>query len=247
MKTKVEDQMGDSAMKKFPVIVAAMTKQDFKKLEKPGQEIHDLLGMLNASGIECTNDCYGQERKEWRPFGKNGETIETFITETIKLHEQEYGLCPDFSLSEALLSRNKTTRGTAWRELKKNGWCFLVIDGVSVYDPHIRETITKSVGVDSDRVAIAVLSPVNAMQHPVNEHLLGFLEEIDPFNFRYQLYYDPKVDFLTGDTTCLRRWLRLNLERMSIEMEEIERRIRERKAALIRDYKEERRGYEDVV
>jgi hypothetical protein len=251
------NQVGSNAPpKSIPIVIAAMNRTELQPLECPDattvdsmEDVRDFLALLDASDIGSIRECYGDKRREWRPFGKDDDTIERLIEKIMDLH-QKYSLKPDFSLSEDFFSLNQATRRLAWQKAGENGWCFLIIDGVSIHHPDIRGNVVHSLGAmkRNERVALAVLSPFDATKHEINEKLIELLEkDLQAVDSRYRFDLDPKVDILTGDTTCFHRWFRLNLEQVRLEIEEEDKRMNNGRRSWMQETQRPVRGYNDLV
>ena len=212
----------------IPVIIAAMTKTELEKLTsatgqwaEDGKQILSFMEILKASDIGDLYECYGNKRELWHPFGESGQTIRELVDALIALHAN-LAFKAYFDLSDDFFSLNQTTRRTVWKVLSEERWFFLIVDSVSLYHRHIRKTLAQSLGAinPSNRVAIVVLTPLDATQHAVNKALLDLMnDEADAIITRYGYGFEPRVDILVGDAISLNRWLSINLERTRSEKE----------------------------
>lgn len=221
-------QVGITALKKIPVIVAAMTQEEYQSLTSgptPNASTHialsQFLKALQKNNIDMSGR-YGKKREEWRPFGKDSKTIEDLVDGLFGLYREEYSLEPDLSLVEDFFHADSTARRTTWTDLKQRGWCFLIIDGVSMYHSEVRNYVVQALNVvRHEQVAMVVLSPFDVTRHEVHSELIKLInDECGGIMTRYEIEHDPKVDILSGDSLCFHRWLRVHMERTRAEMEQ---------------------------
>lgn len=221
-------QVGIPALKRVPVIIAAMTQKEFRSLTSqptPNASTHialsQFLSALRENNIDIDGR-YGKRREEWRPFGKDNRTIKDLVDGLFELYREEYSLEPDLSLVEDFFNTDPTTRRTAWTDLKQRGWCFLIIDGVSMYHSEVRNHVVQALNVvRHEQVAMVVLSPFDVTRHKVHSELIELInKKCGGIMARYEIEHDPKVDILSGDSLCFHRWLRVHMERTRAEMEQ---------------------------
>lgn len=220
-------QISTSLPRRIPIVVAAMTRAelpppigalgDTDVVEE--RRLYDFLGLLAENDLEDVRQRYGDERTEWHPFGANKPTIRHLVEEFFDKFDQKHSLTPDFGLAEDFFDLDSTTSETTWIELRDREYCFLLVDGVSLYHSHIRGTLIHALSAVGEKATVVVLSPFDSTRTPVHGSLMELVEEhCKGVMARYRRDFDPRIDILAGGKLCFDRWLKTSIQRTRAEI-----------------------------
>jgi hypothetical protein len=165
---------------------------------------------------------YGEKRDDWQPLclgtssvsssNKSAcEMIETALQHSQSCFPRSIRNFYIESLSEEFFSEDRRTRGETADKLNSGG--ILLIDAISMFHPEFRDRFKNSEISSNRRMAILVVSPLNAHKLPLNNYIVDALEvRLEKLFDRFDRKMDRLCEVGVGDLRGLRRWLVFALE-----------------------------------
>jgi hypothetical protein len=147
---------------------------------------------------------YGETPEDWVPFlrGTHGTISELLEREVMEYHVRSAAEAEMFPLS-------------FWPDVKpkvKSSPYVLIIDGISLFHPMIRNTLQQEVSKEKDRAAVLVLSPVIHEQHPLEGAVETELDNTVKWAFtRFTTYCDALCEVNVSEHRRFQRWLFANI------------------------------------
>ncbi len=208
-----------------PVIIVAMNHTQAKELfseeifANPSVTLEErdrfrqLREMLpKAESVDIASH-YGPQRESWKPFFHGNTEISQVIrsvvdhiNQTNRLPSSLPALIPEF-LSDEFFSDDKSIRRPVLNRLSSAGGV-LVIDAVSLFHPLVSHRIASSAVSGIRRVAILVVSPIDAGTLPVNLLVDAVLNRrMETTLARFEEDLDRFCEVGAGNLTAIRRWL----------------------------------------
>ena len=211
----------------LPFIIVAMNSTEATQLERDPDLVRRELGSTVKDHFEELRSAvksplparYGPRRLDWRPFGPDKATIETVLTEIVRLVNEHQPtplkgrlIKPQNYSFEGLLDEGSLLRPIV-NELSRTG-CVVVVDEYSLFHPSIQNALVSSALFGSEQVAIVTISPDNPyaiapfalLEAELNHRLSAAYD-------RFASSYDPQCELSVGDVNRLRRWLHGSLPR----------------------------------
>lgn len=207
-----------------PIVVAAMNQTEATALAEetifksddiaPAERtrFQQFRQALQSLGFNELRSHYGAERESWRPpafqQGTIGEVIDHIFDRVNHLEDESQKLptlIPYFLSGDFF--GNRTARQLAVKHLRQFGG-ILIIDAVSLFHPMIRQGISRSEVGSNKRVAVLVVSPVDASIIPVNQVIEQVIDlQLEGVLTRFDYELDHLCEIGLGDLRALSRWL----------------------------------------
>lgn len=201
----------------IPLIIAAMTRGEAAELRRSlpaqldaaitagssGPNVAHLQRGISSAELQEMLDQYGPTRESWRPFGQ--ESIDQMVREMAQRFG--YELIP---LSDVVLSPKPELTAKRLRtvyDLQRTS-CLLIIDGLSLYHPGLRQLLSDSGLVTGAKpITTLFLAPVAPGYSQLLQQLRdSFSRTFAPVFFRFD-EYDQLCDFAAFSRLNLQRWL----------------------------------------
>jgi hypothetical protein len=168
---------------------------------------------LQGHGIVDFLPYYGVHREHWKPISFPQNSIDKIVVDMVNhinqrhLEEQRLPQILVQFLSIDFFAKDRTKRTEALNQLRQSGGIF-IIDAISLFHPVLYHGLSKSELSSNERVAMLVLSPVNASALQVNKLIEEVIEsQIEPAFLRFDEHFDRLCELGVGDLRTLKRWL----------------------------------------
>jgi len=201
----------------IPMVVAAMTAAEAAELRHrlpstqdeaitlgaSGPDLAHLLRAISAADLATMLDWYDATREAWRPHGQ--ERIGQLVQQMAQRFGYEVIPLSDLVLSAQPGLTQKRLR-TAY-DLQRTS-CLLIIDGLSLYHPGLRQLLSDSGLVTAAKpITTLFLAPIVPGYAALLQQMRdAFSSVFAPVFFRFE-EYDKLCDFAAFSRWNLQRWL----------------------------------------
>lgn len=209
----------------IPFVIVAMTKQEASDLINEKILESDRVAVTERTRFEECKKAfqeeeienwlshYSEDREDWRPHTCPENTICEIISEivtSINLLQLEIPtgqlIHPQFC-STSFFAYDEDIQEETWSELAGSG-CVLIIDAISLFHPHLRQTLSDSHMGSNEQVAMLILSPINPCANKANQLIEQEIRlRMRRAFVRFEKQLDKLCEIGVGDLRALRRWL----------------------------------------
>jgi hypothetical protein len=198
------------------IVIIAMTKRE--AVDLPDQLGEDCELFNNLQEVipfweMCLNEHYGEKREDWKPYGKDAETIENIFNDGIsKINKDRIKKAlKEIKLQysdESYFQDEEESRDKIWEILRQRG-CILVIDSFSLFHPQLPKYIKDAEIITQDKTNIIILHGDMASAKQMNLWIEKLLQQYleRPKIFQRFNGNDHRCDIGIRDKRNLHRWL----------------------------------------
>jgi len=198
------------------IVIIAMTKRE--AVDLPDQLGEDCELFNNLQEVipfweMCLNEHYGEKREDWKPYGKDAETIENIFNDGIsKINKDRIKKAlKEIKLqysNESYFQDEQESRDKIWEILRQRG-CILVIDSFSLFHPQLPKYIKDAEIITQDKTNIIILHGDMASAKQMNLWIEKLLQQYleRPKIFQRFNGNDHRCDIGIRDKRNLHRWL----------------------------------------
>jgi hypothetical protein len=131
----------------LPIVILAMTRTEATNLKfDPNYYLFKDTQKIIPSRDICLQEHYGEQREDWKPYGKDKDSIKTILENGInKINRfregQDKRRIEIVYKNAECFSEDARSRNRIWQELKEKNGCVLIIDPISLFNIQLKQYI----------------------------------------------------------------------------------------------------------
>ena len=183
------------------------TPKDYQRFQALKQQLDALL--VGDAERDAWLRHYKTTREAWTPhiYADASDTTLVGFIEEIAISHHPHQFWPNFVDGDSgLFAENDATRIAAWNRLDRH--YILLIDGLSLFYPHIRKTLQDFAFQGAQDGAALIFSQQKATIHPLDAEIETEIAAQMPWLFgKFETFANPLYEIGANHARRVRRWL----------------------------------------